>query len=178
MTARRATLGFTLIELMIALTIGALLVTLGMPSFASFLRDSEIRSTAESVANGLRVARIEAARRNLPVSFTFVGGGASWAVNQVNDASLIQAFSKQEGAINTRVDAQPPQAISVSFNELGRIMPAPVGGTPNLQQLDISSAVVAGARSLRIYVDEQHGMRICDPSPLLAAVVPKDARAC
>ena len=129
MIARAATLGFTLIELMIALVIGALLVMLAVPSFSSYLRDSEIRSTTESVANGLRVARTEALRRNLAVGFTLVGGpgSASWTVNQVSDNSLIQTYSKQEGGTHTAVTIQPATAISVIFNGLGRIAPATSG---------------------------------------------------
>ena len=65
--------GFTLIELMAALAILALLLLLGMPSFISFLRNSEIRSTAESIINGLRTASAEATRRNSRIAFTFTG---------------------------------------------------------------------------------------------------------
>lgn len=180
MIARAATLGFTLIELMIALVIAALLVMLAVPSFSSYLRDSEIRSTTESVANGLRVARTEALRRNLAVGFTLVGGpgSASWTVNQVSDNSLIQTYSKQEGGNHTAVTIQPATAISVIFNGLGRIAPAAAGATPNLQQLDIGSILAPDARSLRIYVDDAHGLRMCDPSPALATLVPPDPRAC
>ena len=60
--------GFTLIELMVALAIAALLLLLGMPSFTTFLRNSEIRSTAESLVNGLRAASAEAARQNKRVA--------------------------------------------------------------------------------------------------------------
>jgi prepilin-type N-terminal cleavage/methylation domain-containing protein len=49
--------GFTLIELMAALAILALLLLLGIPSFIAFLRNSEIRSTAESIINGLRTGK-------------------------------------------------------------------------------------------------------------------------
>jgi len=37
--------GFTFLELMVALTIMGMLLMLGMPSFTTFLRNSEIRST-------------------------------------------------------------------------------------------------------------------------------------
>jgi type IV fimbrial biogenesis protein FimT len=180
MIARVATLGFTLIELMIALVVGALLIIIAMPSFSSYLRDSEIRATTESVANGLRVARTEALRRNLAVGFTLVGGAgsASWTVNQVTDNASIQTYSKQEGGSHTTVAIQPAQAISVTFNGLGRIAPAAATATPNLQQLDISSTLASGGRSLRIYVDDTHGLRMCDPSPALTTLVPPDPRAC
>jgi type IV fimbrial biogenesis protein FimT len=60
--------GFTLLELVVAMTITGMLLMLGMPSFTTFLRNSEVRSTAESISNGLRAARTEATRLNQPVS--------------------------------------------------------------------------------------------------------------
>ena len=171
--------GFTLIELMIGLVIAAFLMSLGLPSFSEFRRNSEIRSTTESIVNGLRMARSEAANRNQAVTFALAGGGsASWTVIQVSDSSLIQRYSKQEGATNTAVAIQPAGGIAVTFNGLGRIVPAATPANPNLQQLDISSVLASGSRPLRIYVDDARGLRICDPSPLLAALVPRDPRTC
>jgi type IV fimbrial biogenesis protein FimT len=178
--------GFTLIELMIALTIAVLLLIQGVPSFTTFLRNSEIRSTTESIANGLRVARAEATRRNLPVSFTFSAknGDPSWTVNQFDATALkliqppVQQYSKLEAGNNSLVTIAPANAVSVTFNGLGRVIsPSPIA-TPNLQQIDVSSAVAGEARTLRIYVDEAHGVRLCDPDPALKALVPADARAC
>jgi type IV fimbrial biogenesis protein FimT len=176
---RGAVTGFTLVELMIALTIAAFLILQGLPSFTEFMRNSEIRSTTESIVNGLRVARSEAANRNQPVRFTLAGGGdPSWSINRVSDNSVIQSYSKQEGGVHTTVAIQPAGAVAITFNGLGRVIPAAVDGNPNLRQLDISSALAASSRPLRIYVDDGHGIRVCDPSPGLAALTPHDARAC
>lgn len=171
--------GFTLIELMIGLTVAAFLISAGLPSFTEFMRNSEIRSTTESIVNGLRVARTEAANRNQPVRFSLAGGGdPSWSINLVSDNSVIQTYSKQEGGVNTSVAIQPAGALTVTFSGMGRVSPAAAGGNPNLQQLDISSALTTSSRPLRIYVDDGHGVRVCDPSPNLAVLVPRDARAC
>jgi len=170
--------GFTLIELMIGLAIAAFLVTMALPSFSEFLRNSEVRSTSESIVNGLRLARSEAANRNQAVTFTLAGGGSpGWTIN-ASDGSLIQSYSRQEGGSNTTVAILPPNATAVTFNGLGRIASPATGAPPNLGQIDVSSALASDARSLRIYVDDAHGVRLCDPSPALAAIVPRDARAC
>ena len=71
--------GFTLLELMVGLTIVGMMLIAGLPSFTTFLRNAEIRSTSESIANGLRVARSEATRLNRPVSFTLAGSGSPLA---------------------------------------------------------------------------------------------------
>ena len=178
MDSRRTTLGFTLIELLIAVTIGILLVMLAMPSFTTFLRNSEIRSTTESIVNGLRFARSEAIRRGTTVSFTLAAAGSpSWSARQVSDNSVIETYSAQEGGTNVGVAVQPAAAASVAFNRLGRIVPV-AAATPTIQQLVISSVASADARTLRIYVDGVHGIRVCDPSPVLALVVPPDPKAC
>jgi type IV fimbrial biogenesis protein FimT len=88
--------GFTFLELMVALTIMGMLLMLGMPSFTTFVRNSEVRSTTESISNGLRAARSEATRLNRPVSFTLAAGtDPSWTINVFNPVSgtLIQPRS-------------------------------------------------------------------------------------
>ena len=177
--------GFTILELMVALTIATLLLTIGMPSFTTFLRNSEIRSTAESISNGLRAARTEATRLNKPVSFTLVGGGdPGWAINQFNTTTAtliqppIQKYAKLEAGKSSKAVTTPANAVAITFNGLGRVIsPSPIA-TPNLQQINVSSIVAGEARTLRIYVDDPRGIRMCDPDPAIAALVPPDPRAC
>ena len=177
--------GFTILELMLALVITALLLTIGLPSFTTFLRNSEIRSTAESISNGLRAARAEATRLNKTISFTIAAGGdASWAINEFNPTTLalvqppLQRYVKAEAGSSARAVATPAAAVAVTFNGLGRVIsPSPIA-TPNLQQIDVSSAVAGEARTLRVYVDDARGIRICDPDPAIQALVPADPRAC
>lgn len=186
MTVRSPSHGFTLIEMMIGLAITVLLLLQGVPSFTAFLRNSEIRSTAESIANGVRAARTEATRRNLPVTFTFTTGSSdpSWAINQFDTATAklvqppIQQYAKLEAGKSAVVTSAPANANSITFNGLGRVMtPSPLG-TPNLQQIDVASKVAGEARTLRVYVDDVRGIRMCDPDPALKAAAPTDARAC
>ena len=177
--------GFTLLELMVAVVIAALALTLGMPSFMTFLRNAEVRSTAESISNGLRVARTEATRMNKPVSFTIAtAGDPGWAINEFNPTTLalvqpaIQKYSKLEAGKSAKAVTTPATAVAVTFNGLGRVIsPSPIG-TPNLQQINVSSVVAGEARTLRIYVDDARGVRVCDPDPAIAALVPADPRAC
>lgn len=59
--------GFSLIEMMIALVILAILVTLAAPSFVTTIRNIKVRSMAEGFAASLQVARAEAIRGNTTV---------------------------------------------------------------------------------------------------------------
>ena len=177
--------GFTILELMVAMGIAALLLTLGMPSFTSFLRNSEIRSTAESISNGLRTARAEATRLNKTISFTLAGSGnPGWAINEFDPGTgtlvqpPIQKYSKVEAGNSSKVVVTPANAVAITFNGLGRVVsPSPIA-TPNIQQMDVASVVANEARTLRVYVDDSRGVRTCDPDPAIAALVPADPRAC
>ena len=185
MRSRVRARGFTMLELMVALTLAGMMLLAGLPSFTTFLRNAEVRSTAESIGNGLRLARSEATRLNRAVSFTLAGGGnTSWTINvfdPVTGALLqppIDQYSKFEVGRSTTATIAPVGAIAVTFNGLGRIVsPSPIA-TPNLRQIEVSSIVSGEARTLRIYADDLHGIRMCDPDPALRAMVPPDARAC
>lgn len=177
--------GFTLLELMVGLTIAGMMLLAGLPSFTTFLRNAEIRSTSESIANGLRLARSEATRLNRPVSFTLAGSGSpDWAINIFNPVTglllqpALQSYSRLEVGRSARVLVSPDNALAVTFNGLGRVIsPSPIV-TPNLQQVDVTSVIAGEAKTLRIFVDDLHGVRICDPDPALRIMVPPDARAC
>ena len=177
--------GFTLLELMVGLTLVAMMLIAGMPSFTTFLRNAEIRSTSESISNGLRLARSEATRLNRPVSFTLAGAGnPDWTINIFNPVTgallqpPLQSYSRFEVGRSARIVVAPGNAIAVTFNGLGRVIsPSPIA-TPNLQQVDVTSVIAGEAKTLRVYVDDLHGVRMCDPDPALRSMTPPDARAC
>jgi type IV fimbrial biogenesis protein FimT len=56
--------GFTLLELIITLAIGAILLSLAMPSFRSIMGDSAITGTANDFVFALQTARSEAIKRS------------------------------------------------------------------------------------------------------------------
>jgi type IV fimbrial biogenesis protein FimT len=62
--------GFTLIELMIGVAILALLLAIGIPSMRSWMASSKALSATEFYAEGLRLARAEAVKRNAVTRFT------------------------------------------------------------------------------------------------------------
>lgn len=61
--------GFTLIEMMITIAIIGVLLALGAPRFAEYLRNAKLRSAAEVFLTGVQLARSEAVRMNAPVEF-------------------------------------------------------------------------------------------------------------
>lgn len=71
-TAPRPLRGFTLIEVMIVVTLIALMVVLAGPSINVWLQNLKIRNVGESLVNGMQLARMEAMKRNERVTFWMV----------------------------------------------------------------------------------------------------------
>ena len=69
----RSNAGMTLIELLIGFVIVGVLLALGVPSFSGWLQNAQLRNAAESVFNGLQLARASAVQRNKSVTFTMAG---------------------------------------------------------------------------------------------------------
>jgi len=117
----RITRGFTIIELMVALTILGIVVAMAIPTFGGMIQNSKIGSSAKSYQIGIQTARAEAIRRNLPVEFVLTqsaiaagienaavpaANGQNWIVRYADAADpacggafcLVESKSAQEGS--------------------------------------------------------------------------------
>lgn len=59
--------GFTLVELLVILTISAILVAMAVPMFTAMIRNNTVSSAVNSLVASMDLARSEAIRRNGPV---------------------------------------------------------------------------------------------------------------
>jgi type IV fimbrial biogenesis protein FimT len=55
--------GFTMVELMVAIAVSAILLTIAAPDFGQFIRDVRIRTATEDFITAINVARTEALKR-------------------------------------------------------------------------------------------------------------------
>jgi len=193
--------GVSLIELMVGVTIVAILLAFGLPSFSAWIQNSQIRTSAESVQNGLQLARAEAVRRNTDVQFAQTG--ADWTVGCTTATAgcpaTIQTRSGTEGSASAVVTPSevlpsgspagaPVFAGTVIFNGLGRVNTTSLGAGNNASFLvtNIQGNCVACAagstwsdcpatpgqmRCLRVLVSTGGQVRMCDPA-LAGAAMP------
>lgn len=79
--------GFTLIELMVAIAILGILVTMAAPSFNSFIDKYRVKRAADTVSAFLVNAKSEAVKRNRPVRVVITGGGSTWCAGMTESAT-------------------------------------------------------------------------------------------
>jgi len=65
---KRTSLGFTLVELMVALTILGVLTAIATPTFKEYTRNTRVTTTQNNLVTALNLARSESLRRSRPVS--------------------------------------------------------------------------------------------------------------
>lgn len=177
--------GVTLVELMIAVVIIGILVSLAFPSFRTWLINVQIRTAAEAINNGLQLARGEAVRRNTNIQFVLTGAATAWSVGcetavadldgdgQDDCPAVIQSRAAGDGSAAASLAVTPAGATMVTFNGYGRVR-SNNDGSNAITQLDVSSTqITTGLRNLRILVSGG-SVKFCDPNITTVG----DPRAC
>jgi type IV fimbrial biogenesis protein FimT len=80
LSAPRRTFGFTLIELMVTLTVILVLTLLALPSFRTFQQRSALRGAADQAQSFWNQARFEAAKRNQMVKVGIETGAGGFCL--------------------------------------------------------------------------------------------------
>ena len=185
--------GFTLLELIVTITLLALLLGLGAPAFTQWTRNAQVRTVSDTLQNGTRLAQAEAVRRNRQVVFFLTnsaacnastapaGGGAFWAIRTVplvggdDTAQTVQCGHVSDLAAGVTIAG--PTAIC--FNSMGRqaanANPGLGGTTCTLDAAGISTydvSALGADRALRVLVSVGGQVRQCDPARTLSATHP------
>lgn len=153
--------GVTLIELMIAIAILGVLIALALPNYAIWIQNTQIRTAAESLLNGLQKARVEAARRNTNVEFA-LGPGTGWSVTVPGTGENIETRLAGDGSAN--ITTTLTAGTKVTFNALGRVT-ANQDLSASLQRVVLDSNVINVNDSRELQIDVGLGgiIRMCDP---------------
>jgi type IV fimbrial biogenesis protein FimT len=132
--ARRSS-GFTLIELMVTITLIAILMLLAIPAFGTWSADARVRSTAESLQNALRMAQLTAVARSRPTVFALtnatpaanaapVANGRNWYIEALpmadEDEDKVTDSFIQGATVAGQYGVTIAGPASLCFNSLGR----------------------------------------------------------
>jgi len=173
--------GFSLIEVMVTITLLVLLLGLAAPPFANWVRGAQVRTASDALQSGLRMAQGEAVRRNRQVVFfrtestacdgTSVASatGNHWAIRTVPLLVGESAETLQCGVLREHTAAvtlSGPRALC--FNSAGRQVAnndPGVGGAPcTLDANGVSTYELTAPqaeRTLRVRVSLAGQVRMC-----------------
>lgn len=159
----RHSAGFTLIELMTALAVIALLAAMAAPTMRSVIENGKIRSAGTSIQNGLALARAEAVRLNTQVEFEFTDNG--WEVRRVSSGEVLHQSAGMEvssGGLSIEADGD-----KVTYSAFGRAATLNPDNTGAITHIEIRSTNPSGSsnyKPLDIQVLAGGTARLCDPT--------------
>lgn len=192
--------GFTLIELMVSITVLFILVLLAMPGYQQWILNSRIRSVAESIQNGLRIARNQAVELDTSVRFELASAtSADWKVcvpttaagtcagiisacsSTVLTGCVIQQYVSQAGNYGILIGSTAGAGASfgTTVKGIGQTgvtftalgRPSDFGNT-SLGRVDVYSSTT-GSRRLVNVVSAGGSVRECDPNLPLTTSTPE-----
>ena len=118
--AARKRAGFTTVEMMVVVTIIAILAALGAPSMMDMIRTQRVKTASFDAFAGLVIARSEAIKRNTSVTLTPTLGGTDWSGGWTTTDSNGNVVARQDPFAGITF-AGPA---SVTFTGLGRLSAA------------------------------------------------------
>lgn len=176
--------GFTLIELMVTLTIGSLLMLVAIPSFTSFQRNAELTSAANKLMSSVNAARSEAMKQGTNAMVVPTDNGTNWnagwivfvykfdatrATPYVYDAvagdKIIQTQDALAGYVNV-TDTLGAAAPYIMYDASGYAK-TKAGGflalTLNITRTDLTGAELLN-QTRRIKIASTGRVRVCRPT--------------
>ena len=110
--------GFTLIELMVVMTVMAIMLGIGIPAFREFTAAQRVKSVSYDLVASLLQARSEAVKRNATVTVTQGAGGWTdgWTVATGGTTLATTAAANQ-----VTIAPNPDTTTAITYQGTGRI---------------------------------------------------------
>ncbi len=190
--------GFTMIEMVVTMTLFALLVALTVPTMRKWVADAKVRAVADALQNGIRLAQTEALRRGRQVVFAltntanpapgFQGStvGNYWAAQTIpvdpSESPVIVGSGPVAAGDSTVTVTGPP--VALCFNSVGRLVQNTATGVPGVVCLapiiqyngvpiwpyQVSVAQADHPMTVQVALGGQ--IHLCDPTQTLSATNP------
>ena len=158
--------GFTLIELMVTITLVAIVMGIGVPSYQNLVVKNRIQTQADEIRSSLAMARVEAIRRGLRVRVcpgTNGCVGANWHegwnsfVDRNSDNTRDDAANETALGVHIRLDGGSTLkgANNVIFKSDGTVVSA--------QTMSLCTADSHAQHRRRISISSVGRVRVCQP---------------
>lgn len=99
-SCRRCQQGFTLVELMVTMSILAIIVSIAAPNISTQMANMRIKSTTATLENALQKAKIESVIRRQPVSVKYTASSGSNSITVADtNKKIITSYSYDEDSI-------------------------------------------------------------------------------
>lgn len=164
--------GFTLLELLVAIAVLAILLSAAVPSFMTTIRNNRLATDANALLTVLTLARSEAIKRNGPVvvcrstdGAACAAGGSGWQAGALiyADENANATLDAGEVVIRAEVPLVTVSTIASTNNYVNRVSFLNNGAVSSAGTFTISAD--ASTTAVRKVVVGMTGRpRICDPS--------------
>ena len=144
--------GFTLIEVLIAIAISALMLGVGMPYFGDYITNARLREGGSAVHSETLYAQGEAIRRNVPIRLTVNGSRMTLLDMSVGDGTEIRVTELPSPVVATSVE-------TLNLGTDGR--PVPFGRSVAIDFGAPGVVCTAETRCPGLRVDAGGAVRLC-----------------
>ncbi len=90
---------FTLIEIMLAISIGAIIMAIGLPAFVNAMRKEDLRKAVSEVVEGCSHARAQAILKGVPMEFVIRAEDGSLSVQPARLRNSGEPFGKEASQV-------------------------------------------------------------------------------
>lgn len=137
---KKGTCGFTLIELMVTLSVAAILITIGIPSFANMLASNRVTAASNELVTTLNLAKSESIRsgqNSVLCKLNSAGNGCNNSGNW-KDGWLLFNDADNDGSLSSgdqviRIHSAPEASLNLTFANTANTITFRPNGTPNVK---------------------------------------------
>lgn len=123
---RTTSSGFTLIELMVTIAVLAIIVSIAAPNISTQLANQRVKSTAATLTNALKEAKVESIIRRQPITVSFANDSSdTGTINIANTAntssysydakSTIEAINTIDESVVTTITFEPSKRVDAGL---------------------------------------------------------------
>ncbi|MFU8819991.1 MAG: GspH/FimT family pseudopilin [Gammaproteobacteria bacterium] len=102
--------GFTLLELMVAIAVLAILATVGVPSFRDLIQNNRVTTQTNELVTALNFARAEAVKRGRTVRVTVTQAAPGWTatvfLDPAGDNETLRVVNRQGSIVSLDADGE------------------------------------------------------------------------